>query len=770
VLVLDIQGTQSLDHRDRGVAGYIRETALALERLHPDAVAAYSLNPDLPLPGGVEPLVASGKLRFSDEIPWADVETLHVMSPYELSVPLRRLVPAPFTGRLVVTLFDLISEVLADRYLEDPGLRRRYRARHELVRQADLVLAISEAAKRDAGEILGIDRARVEVVPLAPSARFVPSTDGGRERFVLYTGGTDHRKNVERLLEAWGRLPARVRDDHDLVIACSVKPLEKNHYEVMAERLGFRNRLRVTGWVPDDEMLRLTQRATLAIYPPLYEGYGLPVAEALACDTPAIASNTSSLPELLPTEALFDPYDVDDMATAIERALTDRTHRARLEKVAREAPRRTYDHVARETVAHLRSPSSRSESGRRGRRGRRRLAFVTPLPPIPGGVSDYSARLLEELHRAHGEDVTIDVFVDGPPHERAAMRTSLTAAPAGLTARPLASFDRVESIEGGYDRVVVSLGNSEFHTGGLALLARREGVTVLAHDVRLTNLHRFAQWQHPEAVGASFHRALHGMYDGLPEALGADGQLSTADADRWGVLMARAPIANSGRYLVTSTFALELARLDARPADRHKLAVLPFSVGAVPVQNPTPAEQRPGPALVASFGVVNELKSGQVVVDAFARIRTQVPDARLVFVGPVGEDDAHRLRSTGEGIELTGAVDDDEYRRWLDRAWVAIQLRMSTNGESSGAIGDCLTAGVPTVATAIGANRDLPDDAVVKVPTGATAAVLADVVIEVLGSSERRKQLGAGARAYAATHSFERAARALYDELFGSSV
>lgn len=776
VLVVDIQGTQSLDHRDRGVARYIRDTSIAIESVDPGAVDVYSLNPDLPLPGGIEALVASGKVRCSDEVAWEDVDLLHVTSPYELSIPIDRILPHGFAGRLVVTLFDLISEVLADHYLVDPGLRRRYRARHELVRQADRILAISRSSAADAVRILELPmerpgtEARIDVVPLAPSPMFRPAPgDAPREPFVLYTGGTDHRKNVEGLLHGWGMVPERLRRGFDLVLACSVRPLERNHFEVMADRLGFGDRLRVTGWISDEELVRLTQTATLVVWPSLYEGYGLPIAEALACDTPVIGANTSSTPELLPAEALFDPSDPARIASALEAALGDRARLERLADHARRWPRRSYADVARETIAaygRTRTRSVRTSPVRPAPASGRRLAFVTPLPPVPGGVSDYSYRLLEELAAAH-PDLVIDAYVDGPPHEREAILAA--KSPEGVTARPLATLERHEALVGRYDACVVALGNSEFHTGGLALLRRRRGVTVLAHDVRLTNLHRFAQWQHPDALdGGTFVSALHAMYPGLPAELGEGGDVSADDAERWGVFMARHAVERSQTFLVTSEFARALARLDASPHARDRVQVLPFGVGNVPVASPTATSVRVGPPLLASFGVVNDSKRAPLIADAFASVRETVGDVQLVFVGPVGDDEADRLRAPG--IELTGALPDESYLAWLDRAWVAVQLRTTTNGESSAAVGDCLAAGVPTIVSALGAARSLPDDAVQKVPADVDATSLANEIVGLLESVERRTALAAGARRYAAERSFANAAEALYGVLFGAAA
>jgi glycosyltransferase involved in cell wall biosynthesis len=759
-VLLDLQGAQSVDHRDRGVARYVTELALAAERLGDRSpVEAYLLNPDLPLPGGIEPLVASGKLRFVDEPgvyrPGAHV---HLASPIELSIPIDRLLPpaAREAGlRFTATVFDLIPLAMPATYLEDPGLRRRYLARLELLRAADGLVAISEFVAGDVVERLGVPAARVRAVPLVAAPSFRPDPSVARERVVLTTGGSDGRKNLEGLLDAWARVPAPARAGWRLVVAGSLPPLFRNHLEVMADRLGARDSFECLGFISEDDLVRWNQRAGLVVFPSLAEGYGLPVMEAMACGTPVIAGDNTSIVELLPPAARFDASSPAAMAEAIARALSDPPA-----PPARST--RTWDDVAAETLSFCEglvpSEGTRpSQNAGGGRGSRRRVAFVSPLPPQPGGVAEYSAKLLDAL-RARPHDVTVDAFVDGPPHHR----DDVLAAGAG--ARPLAALDRVEALQGRYDDVVVALGNSEFHTGALAWVATHPGrATVLAHDVRLTTLHRFAPWQHPEGAPGGFHATLRRVYDGrLPPTLGERGELTADEAERWGVLLARDVIARSRRFLATSVFAAELARLDARPEHRDRIGVVPFAVG--PAAGVAPAPDRD--PLVVSFGVLNRTKQGRRLVEAFAAAAPS-GRARLAFVGPAGADDradvlaAASAAGVAARVEVTGAVDDTTYRRWLARAWVAVQLRATTNGESSAAVGDALAASIPTIVTGIGANRALPDAAVVKVGPDVGAGVLADELGSLLGDDARRRSMAAAARAHAASATFAAAAEAL---------
>jgi glycosyltransferase involved in cell wall biosynthesis len=384
---------------------------------------------------------------------------------------------------------------------------------------------------------------------------------------------------------------------------------------------------------------------------------------------------------------------------------------------------------------------------------------------VPGGVSDFSFRLLEQLQK----HTPVDAFVDGPPHYRDEVVRA--QAPAGVVARPLAALRTVEAATGRYDTVVWTLGNSEYHTGALAGLFQRPGV-VLAHEVRLTNLYRFAWWQHPEAVRDGFAETLHRMYDGLlPAALGEGGELSSADADRYNVSMATDAIAASQRFLVTSEFAGHLARLDARPHDRDKVQVVPFAVGAV-AGDPWPQRGREDAApLLVTFGGISALKQTDLLIEAFGLVALHHPSARFVFVGPANEAvRATVAKCAAEAgvsgrVEVTGAVDAATYKEWLSRAWVSIQLRNFTNGESSGAQGDCLAAGVPTVITDIGAARAIPRDAAVHTPQDIDAASLSRALDPLLSDPALRGRLSAGALSYAGKHTYGLAAAALYEVL-----
>jgi glycosyltransferase involved in cell wall biosynthesis len=385
--------------------------------------------------------------------------------------------------------------------------------------------------------------------------------------------------------------------------------------------------------------------------------------------------------------------------------------------------------------------------------------LVSPLPPQPSGVADESYRLLEALSGRCDVDAFVDGYAVGARGE--------ANAPAGVSVASAAAFDLCERARGGYDRVIYCLGNSEFHGGALALLRKRPGI-VVAHDLRLSGLYAWAARERPDAVPRSFHETLQAMYgERIPDSIGEHGWLDLDDADRYGIFMARDVLARCELFLVHSRFAAQLARFDAAPADAPKIRVIPF--GIVSPDSLPPLEVG-APPLVATFGIAAAAKQTQKIVEAFGAIAEGDETTRFAVVGSfldrreqaAAESLAEEL-AIADRIAFTGRVGHDEFYDWIARTTIAVQLRSWSNGETSGAITNCLAAGIPTVVTAIGSAAELPDECVVKVERDIGPQALGREVRALLGDEDRRRRLADAGQAYARSHSFERVAEIVYE-------
>jgi glycosyltransferase involved in cell wall biosynthesis len=781
-VVVDLQALQSPDFRDRGIARYAYELALALEQRHGELIGRYLLNPSLPPPGDLGPLVGSGKLAYAGQhgagIDGAKV--LHALSPFELGVPISDVWPrwAHEAGlRFCASVYDLIPLEHPETYLNDAVQRITYMARLEVLRAADGLLTISAATTNSVIANLGIPASKVHMVGTGTSARFQPADSpeqawalahgqlpGLERRFVLYPAGSDGRKNVEALVVAFSRLPDALRSSRQLVIVGQLPASMANHFYHVAAREGVDGRVLCTGYVPDETMLRLYQSTELLCFPSLMEGYGLPVAEAMACGAVAIVSDIEPLAELVRPQARFNPRDPTAISAAIERALVDK----QLRQAVRQDAKTTVTHwsdVADRTAAvyeELLDTPPRPWP----RRKRQRIAFMSPFPPVPSGIAQYSFRLVEELARL--SDAEIDCFADGLDRS-----VEQPQVPQGLNVYDARSFLRIEAATAGYDKVVYVLGNGEFHTAALATLRHRSGF-VLAHDVRLSGLYGFAT-NRKDAVPEGLSEIIKATYGpGLPDGLGASGKITSSEAERYGLLLARAVIRASQRFLVTSKTASWLARIEAGPQLEERVGVVGFAVPAPSTKGrcsaPIP-DVDPRARVIASFGIVDPIKQPQKLVSAFAVVAAEHPDSVLSFVGPVSEDLASELKQLAQTLGLgarvivTGRVEDDLYSAFLQRACLAVQLRASFSGEASAAVGDCLSWGIPMVVTDTGWMGELPDAVTVKVPVDIAPGELAHACLELLGDQPRCDKLSSAARSYAASHSFAEGARRLLEVL-----
>jgi len=767
-VVVDVRALQSAASADRGIGRYTLDLFLALEERHPELVAVYAFEPSLPWHANLRALEGTGKLRPNDhpDVTRAGHPVFHIASLWEIT-SVEELLPQwvePGHTSVVATVFDVIPMLFPDIYLREPRITAGYTVRAQALLVMDRLVTISDTTAHDVVRAAGVAPSRVHAIHGGVAAMFVPPVDPvpvvreqlagvypafARRDFLLGPLGIEPRKNLDRLIEAYARLPAELRAAHPLVIQCAARPQDIALLQARAGELGCADDLFFTGFVDDADLVRLYQAAHLVVFPSRYEGLGLPVLEARACGTPVICGDNSALREVMPDErARFDADDVAAIEGALLRALSEPGRRDELAQIP--VPER-YDWavVADELASVYRELLARPARLRRPRRPR--LAVSSPAPPHYSGPAVYMGLLLAEL--AEHCDVTL-LTPDDPNSLQVDRRVRVER---------LADLEVIETIEGRFDELVYFLGNSEFHISQSFFHRRRPG-SVLLHDARLVGMYReMARWgphllPDPSGLVPTLRQMYPGRYDA---SLESHEYLTNEDVDRLGILMVADVAQSAERLFVHSEHAADLVERDS---GRRPEVAFPLPFPAVPEAG----EVEEG--LVVSFGVLSPVKGSETLVDALAQLD---PAVRVAMVGHV--DDGYRdqllararLLGVEDRLTLTGSVDRAEYLEWLGRAAVAVQLRLTSNGESSAALAEALASGVPTVVSDFGTFRDLPDDLVVKIPVRSGPGEVAAAIRQVLGSAEERSRLADRGRTHAAAFSYASAARELVATLFG---
>ena len=271
--------------------------------------------------------------------------------------------PLLWRGKSVVTIFDMSFVRYPDRLTRARRWYLKWFTRLS-ARRAERVIAISESGRREISGLLGIDPRRIDVaVPgVAGDFRPVPAAEvaafrsrmGLPERFILHVGTLEPRKNLETLVRAYAGLPQR---DHVKLVLVGAKGWQIDPFFRLIEELDLARDIILAGYSAPGELPLWYASSEVFAFPSVYEGFGLPVLEAMACGAPVIVSNATSLPEIAGSDGLLvDPLDVEAWREALAGLLDDPARRADLSAHGRErASQFSWEQTARHTVASYRA-------------------------------------------------------------------------------------------------------------------------------------------------------------------------------------------------------------------------------------------------------------------------------------------------------------------------------------------------------------------------------------------------------------------------------
>ncbi len=319
-----------------GIGRYVRELLRALAHL--DTANQYHLfyASPVPLPYSLPPLPGNFSTRH---LPFHDIwlarlwQRAQIPLPVELVTGPLDLYHAPdFTlppvrARSVLTVHDL--SFVRDPESAAPGLRAYLNmVVPRSVSRADHIIAVSQATKADLIELYGTPESKITVLYEGVDPAFAPTPDAtirtkyglGDKPYIFSISTIQPRKNYQRLIQAIAALP----HEYNLIIAGGSGWLHEPIY-AEAEKPAVRGRVKFIGFVPDADLPALYTEAAAFAYPSLYEGFGLPLLEAMACGTPVLTSKVSCLPEVAGDAAiLVDPLQAGAIAEGLQQTLSSR--------------------------------------------------------------------------------------------------------------------------------------------------------------------------------------------------------------------------------------------------------------------------------------------------------------------------------------------------------------------------------------------------------------------------------------------------------------
>jgi len=541
-------------------------------------------------------------------------------------------------------------------------------------------------------------------------------------QYVLYVGGFDPRKNMDNALRAYAAFIATPgRESVRFKVVCAYDEESRDRYFGLARILGVSDRLDLLGYVSDADLGFLFRGASVFFFPSIYEGFGLPVLDALACGVPVVASNTSSIPEVGGEHVTYcDPASVPDMARALDHVWQQRDPRGICRHAAVMHARGFRWELAAKQYLDIfdEAHASSRKSFRFGVPRKPRIAYMSPWPPQKSGVADYSYNLMPILLTRM--DVTL--FAENADE----------CVP--LRGMQIRSIEEYPSCASTFDNTIYHLGNGLTHISIYENAWRTPGVIVL-HDF---NIHPFF---HHGFLG----HAREALYEVAIKEYGTEGEAAWAHfqttgdrPDVWKFPMSH-PIARRSRATIAHSrwVADQLAGVDNVVRVHHGARPQAALSIADQLQLQEKLSLNSDSYWIGIFGFVNGHKRVESVLGAAKELLAKGLPVQILIVGEVNDDRidlaaiARRL-GVAEIVRHQGYVTESRFLEYMSAVDVVCNLRFPTMGESSGSMFHALALGKTVLVSDFGAFAEIPDRCVWKVKPQANEIDGLSYILETL--------------------------------------
>jgi len=689
---------------------------------------------------------------------------LHLSSALESDISLpTHIVVCPY----IVTLYDLVPLIYDKFFLphSDPSQTQEYIERLGLVMRADHVMAISECSRADAQSLLGLKPGAVSVAYPAADSAFGPrnpadalvdlSRYGITKPYIFsVTGYFTPNKSPESLVAAFAALPPDVREAYQLVLTVKLLPNMRERFMTLAEKYDIAAQIVLTDETPFEVLLALYRQCSVYAHLSHYEGFGLPVLEALHCGAPCVVANRASLPEIVSDAGvLVDPENAVECARAFADLLSAPQLRAELaERGKARAAQFTWEDTAQQYREVYRQVGMQSAGLADDVARELRIALWTPLRPTNTGIADYVEELLPYFAAWRTDrPVRVDIFTQSEPENWRVRDNYAFFAPAAFEAlnawRP-------------YDASIYHIGATYAHHEFIYKQALKHPGIIVMHDPIL-HAYPFAQTLAARQSKAYLDCVAEEEGESLREfAWQALAKVKFWDALYYEYNMDKNLLRNNQAAIYHSYFAM-------RDSQERLPGVATFYIplfSEYPSDAPSAFEAKEQirnrynlpdeTIIIGTFGFMSRPKRIDVLIRAFNMLTQSHKQLVLLIVGNTSfYDPLHEAQQAGystERVYVTGEVAMGDFITYLQAVDIGVSLRYPTLGETSAVMSRLMGMGKPLVVSDIPQFRELPDECCWKVPVNNhEVKTLASYLRELTDDPELRTQMGQNAQQYA---------------------
>ncbi|MFG6357355.1 MAG: glycosyltransferase [Acetatifactor sp.] len=640
------------------------------------------------------------------------------------------------------TVYDLIPYLMPVAEWEE-RITREYHRRLDYLKSVHLI-CISEATRADLRRIIG-EEIKADVTLLAADRNLFygerqEHVPDGRAS-IVYTGGFDYRKNMYGAVRAFAEAEKAMPDlEVTFSVVGKYSAENKEKMERYLDELGVRGSVRLTGFLPDEELARLYREADVFFFPSFYEGFGLPLLEAMLGGAYILSADNSSLPEVCAGHAMLcDAHDTEDMAGRIVESVRESLRESMESKRARQeyAGGFTWEKTAEKTLAIL------EDTGEQESFQRRKVALVAPWPKQQTGIANYVYQIVPYMSKHYD----IDLFVDN------SMDRDCELLPFEYGKRY--TIDQLERQYGSYDEIIFHIGNCvRYHASTYKLFERLGGIVEI-HDFDLNAFFYHAFY----ATGQKeiYRRVLKAGYGEAGELHFRKLEQKTENSDGAKFPMSHGVARQARKVIVHNEWSYRQLGPDVRkylvPLACFETQKPDDGCGVARDRVREKIHYREGEIVIGCLGWMNSNKRPQVMIQSLVRLRQQGYPVKMVFWGNKGTEECNALierEQLQEAVVITGYLEREEYLAGLELSDIILNLRYPTMGESSATLCETMKAGKPSLVTAVNQYLEFPDDVCWKVPLGRMEVPALTAMLQyMLEHEEMREAMAENARAYA---------------------